>query len=330
MEEGPRQIMAQDNDNAVETTGKTVDTAVQSALKDLGLKRAQVRVAVLQEGRTGIFGIGTAYARVRVTPLSAGEHPEDTVSSPEAAPLPKIDDYSHYQEVPRRGAGRGDRLDARPQGPRSSDRGDRGRRGGRGEGRDRDDRRGSGGNRTPHPDMKPFELLANPEFEPEGTPTEHATNVLLDLLRLMGLEAKVSARDPETAMDGAGRATAVLDIHPHSADDGLGVLIGPRGETLAALQYLLNLIVNQGLEGRHSFTVDVDGYRKRREESLIAMTTRAADRVRETHEMVTLEPMSAAERRIVHIVLAEDPELETESTGNGDARRVQIVYCGHA
>ena len=198
--------------------------------------------------------------------------------------------------------------------------GARGGSGGRGRGRD------------PDPIMQreplPFELTADPDFEPEDDqdPTQFALAVLTDLVRLMKLEADVTARDPETPMDGLDHAVAVLDVTSSADGEDLDLLIGRRGEHLAALQYIVNLIVNRALEGRHAFTVDVDGHKRRREQTIEQLAKEAADEVRESHATVELEPMPAAERRIVHLTLSEDPEIETESAGAGDARRVQIVY----
>jgi spoIIIJ-associated protein len=174
----------------------------------------------------------------------------------------------------------------------------------------------------------PFDLIADPDYEPEEDQdaTQLAVAVLTDLLHLMRVTADVSAREPETPMDGLNHAVAVLDIT--SPDDGpaLEALIGRHGEHLAALQYIVNLIVNRALEGRHAFTVDVHGHKRRREEEIQATAKAAADEVRESHETVELEPMPAAERRIIHITLADDPDVATESAGAGNARRVQIVY----
>ena len=309
-------MMAEPN-KVLELNGKTVDGAVQRALRELGLPRSQVEVTVLSEGRTGIFGIGATSARVRVTPIGAGGGAQEPTA--EGRPLPRIDDYADAQEV-----------DSPP--PRQQNRGGRGRgrRGGR-----QGDRGGSRGRRDERPPERlpqrytqPFELLADPEFEPEDEPTQHAANVLTDLLHLIGVEATVSSREPATPMDGLDHATAVLDVTPASPDDDLGLLIGRRGEHLAALQYIVNLVVNQGLEGNYTFTLDVDGFKRRREESLNALARRSADSVRSTRETVALEPMTPAERRIVHIALAEDPDVRSESAGEGDARAVQIVYRG--
>jgi spoIIIJ-associated protein len=149
---------------------------------------------------------------------------------------------------------------------------------------------------------------------------ELAADYLRSLLDLMGIEAGVSVRAPETAADGLGRATAVLDIE----GEDLGLLIGRRGATLSALQYLVNVMVTRKLNSRVLATIDVEGYHRRREESLQHLARRLADRVRQSRRPMTLEPMPAWERRIVHLALLEDPWVTTASVGYGDERKVVI------
>ena len=150
---------------------------------------------------------------------------------------------------------------------------------------------------------------------------DEAVDVLQTMLDLMGLDTLVEARPPQTPGDGLDMVTAVLDV---SGED-LGVLIGRRGDTLAALQYVLNLIMRRRSRSRLIFGVDVEGYRRRREASLCNLALRMADRVRVSGQSVTLEPMPPAERRIVHIALADDPDVLTVSIGEGDARKVAIT-----
>ena len=126
-------------------------------------------------------------------------------------------------------------------------------------------------------------------------------------------------------MDGLGHAVAVLDVKP-VGDEDLGLLIGRHGAHVAALQYVVNVIVSRALDGNNPVTVDVDGYRRRRETALVEMAQRAAAEVREHSEPVTLGVMPAAERRIIHLQLQDDPELMTESQGEGSSRRVRILY----
>ena len=137
----------------------------------------------------------------------------------------------------------------------------------------------------------------------------------------MGIEANVETRIPETPGDGVGMIQAVLDIE----GEDLGLLIGRRGQTLASLQYLLNLIVAKKLGKRVAFGVDVDGYRRRREEALVSLAKRTASRVRQTGRSVTLEPMPPNERRIIHITLSEDPNVITVSIGEGEGRKVAVT-----
>ena len=127
---------------------------------------------------------------------------------------------------------------------------------------------------------------------------------------------------------GAGRRFASHGYHGTSMrdlGDDLGILIGRRGQTLLALQYVLNLILSRRINRRVAFGVDVDGYRQRREEALVGLAQRSASRVRSTGKSVTLEPMPANERRIVHITLAEDESVVTVSIGEGESRKVAIT-----
>jgi len=149
---------------------------------------------------------------------------------------------------------------------------------------------------------------------------ELAVEVLEKLLSLMEVDATVRVRQPETPGDGAAIVKAVLDI---SGDD-LGVLIGRRGDTLASLQYLVNLVVGRKLKAKAGFGVDVAGYRRRREESLKSLALHMAERVRDTGHLMTLEPMPPNERRIVHLALAQDASVITESIGEGENRKVVI------
>ena len=154
---------------------------------------------------------------------------------------------------------------------------------------------------------------------------EFAARMLDRLMELMGVRADVSIRDAETPGDGLGMAVAVLDVE----GDDLGILIGRRGETLSSLQYLLNLMVNQQLPGQQLFfTVDVEGYRRRRERSLNGLARRMADQVKRTRRPVLLEPMPPNERRIIHLALSEDRYVTTSSLGEGEDRKVEISPRG--
>ena len=163
--------------------------------------------------------------------------------------------------------------------------------------------------------------LSTVSFEtPEGDDVGYAQETLEALLRLMGVDATTAVRAPETPGDGVGLVKAVLDIQ----GEDLGVLIGRRGQTMGALQYMLNLLVTKRYKQHAPFGIDVDGYRQRREESLRELAFTMAERVRKTGRSVTLEPMPANERRIVHLALAKDPIIGTMSVGEGESRKVAI------
>ena len=174
--------------------------------------------------------------------------------------------------------------------------------------------------------------ISEPEYEAEevsdveikdveSPEVDLAADYLTQLLSFMEIDAETEVRPPETPGDGLGRASAVLDV---SGDD-LGLLIGRRGTTLAALQYVVNLMVSRQMTSRVLISVDVEHYRRRREDSLIGLARRMADRVRQTGRSITLEPMPAGERRIVHLVLSDDNGVTTGSVGEGDGRKV-VIY----
>ena len=174
--------------------------------------------------------------------------------------------------------------------------------------------------------------ISEPEYEAEevsdveikdveSPEVDLAADYLTQLLSFMEIDAEIEVRPPETPGDGLGRASAVLDV---SGDD-LGLLIGRRGSTLGSLQYMVNLMVSRGMGSRVLTSVDVEHYRRRREDSLRGLAFRMASRVRQTGRSITLEPMPAGERRIIHLVLSEDSGVTTGSVGEGDDRKV-VIY----
>lgn len=168
-------------------------------------------------------------------------------------------------------------------------------------------------------------LSAATAGDQESGAVSGAREVLFNLLAMMGFDASVTSRLPDTAGDGAGRIGAVLDVT--GVDPGL--LIGRRGTTLAALQFLVNTIINRRQLGKPLLVaIDVEGYKRKREEALMKLAQRLGEQVRANKGSVALEPMPPSERRIVHLALAEEPDITTSSTGEGEARRVVISYKG--
>ncbi len=120
--------------------------------------------------------------------------------------------------------------------------------------------------------------------------------------------------------------STVVDNYTHLSftGDGLGILIGRRGETLDAMQYLTNLTVNRKIEDRVKFILDVEGYRKRREETLNKLAKRLSDKAKQSRTKVVLEPMNPHERRIIHTALQEEDGVNTYSEGDEPFRKVVI------
>lgn len=135
-----------------------------------------------------------------------------------------------------------------------------------------------------------------------------------NLLRTMKVSALASLRPQEPGQED----TVELDIEGEDS----GLLIGRRGETLRALQFIVNLLVGQRTDGR--VILDVEGYRERRYAALRTLALRVAERVAATGRPLTLEPMAPNERRIIHVTLADHPQVATESTGIGESRQVTI------
>jgi spoIIIJ-associated protein len=186
------------------------------------------------------------------------------------------------------------------------------------------------------------EAEAEPELEPEPEPAEPSGisfeeldldppdesesasvgyEMLMGMLRRMGfgdVNIEISQADPAPDED---TAPMVLDIY----GSGVDALIGRRGQTLAALQRILRLMVGKRLERRANLIVDVEGYRQRRERNLQNLARRMAKQAISSGRRAYLEPMSPYERRIVHLELREHPDVHTESVGEGNRRRVTIV-----
>jgi spoIIIJ-associated protein len=148
---------------------------------------------------------------------------------------------------------------------------------------------------------------------------DHTEAVVSKLLHLLNLEAQVSAHYGEADRD--GRRTIHVDIRGND----LSVLIGRRSETLTAFQYIASLVVGKETEQFIQLTVDVEGYRDRREKQLIQMAKRMADQVAKSGRRQTLEPMPSGERRVIHIALRDHPAVKTESTGEEPYRKVMIL-----
>ncbi len=213
-------------------SARTVEEAIELALKELDVDRDEAEVEVLSRGKAGFLGIGAELARVRVTLLAGG--------------------------AARSGAEPG-----------------------------------------------------------EQTPAALATAAVGRILEAAGVNVTRTLRSAHDAEAGG----PVIDLEGEDS----GLLIGRRGQTLQALQFLVTLIVRKQMDEDVRVVLDVENYRQRRETSLKDMAAKVASRVAQTNRSITLEPMSPADRRIIHTSLAEHPEVRTESAGEGENRKVTIM-----
>jgi len=158
------------------------------------------------------------------------------------------------------------------------------------------------------------------ESQPEHDSVLDRTEAVISkLLRLLNLEAQVSAHNGAPGRD--ERRNINVDIRGND----LSVLIGRRSETLSAFQYVASLIIGKETGQFVQLTVDVEGYRDRREKQLVQMAKRMAEQVAKGGRRQALEPMPSDERRIIHIALRDHPDVTTESTGDDPNRKVTIV-----
>ena len=283
----------------IDVTGKTEDEAVSKALAQLGLDRDDVSVEILERAKSGFLGIGSSPARVRVyhaveTP-APDRKPEPSAPRP-AAPRPAPAAAAAPASAP-----------PREEHPR----------------RERPERRRSD---RPRPEPAPRSAAQEEEALPALQPVDlgelctderaqKITAFLTGLLQHMGSGAQVKVYQPEE-----GRYKVILE------GEKLGQLIGRRGETLDAIQQLTNYSINRGGEKRVRVHVDAENYRLKREQSLQHLARKVAAKVVKYRRNVTLEPMNAYERHVIHTALQDVPGVTTYSMGTDPNRRVIVAY----
>jgi len=308
----------------VETTGRTVEEALEVALDELGVDEAEVEYEVLVTPKSGLFGrIGGNDARIRarVKPLSRekpgerqrrnrrggpGQTRGRSRDGSQAASRPAADGESPVDGAEPAAA-------AAPAGVGRSQR--RSRRGGQ--------RHGGGAGPREAGETRTVEAAtaskgsAVETIEPEVTIEEQAE------------AAEAFTRGVVDAFDlGAEVRSVIVDdgILVDVTGEGLGLLVGPRGATLTALEELVRTVVQRQTDGQGvRINVDVAGYRSKRREALERFTRGIADRVLETGRAQALEPMSASDRKVVHDVAAEIDGVASESEGEEPRRRVVLV-----
>ena len=287
--------------NYIETTGDTVEEAIEVGLQELGVRPSDVIVEVLEEPIKGIMGLESRPARVRLEVLSRPAAP----AAQTAVSRPAEEDTELVLPVapPR---------EREPRPPREP----RPRR-----------------EREPEPEYLDIELeegedaavpfLSDADEVPEEELDEEAAIakvVLGELLERMFVRGRIVVRRSKPGNDGES-APWILDVGGTQSTR----LIGRRGETLAALQYVTRLITSRELQRRAEVIVDVGGYKARRAQTLHSLAIRMADEAVERGRIVALEPMPPHERRIIHLALRDHEAVTTKSVGEGPGRKVTIV-----
>lgn len=274
-----------------EFRGKTVEEATETGLAALNLKRSQVEIEILSRGSRGLLGFGAEEARVRITPIptAARDLPAKREAPATKQTKPAKPPVSAVEERPAAAA-----KAAPPKAAPIEAR-----------------------NATPREAMTEAEAADLSEQEVGAI----AASLLQGMLDRMDLRAKVQVVEYRGVLDAGQDPPLVLNVE----GEDLGILIGRRAETLAALQYLTRLMVNHRVHRWVNLVVDVEGYKARREEQLVRLAERMAERVISTGRAVALEAMPPRERRIVHITLRNHPQVTTQSVGEGDQRKVTII-----
>jgi spoIIIJ-associated protein len=303
--------------DSIEVTAATVDAAISSALQQLGAAEDDVTIEVLSTPRSGVLGLGARQARVRVTRREP-ELARSGVTSPPPAPPPRPRAAAAPKAPPPPRPVREPQREPTPQPPPREQFRETPREEPRTNRASEQVVRADAGNGTVIDD------------EDEGPPrrreiqrssgdleiqTREATTILARILELMGEKAEIEQAG-ESEPD-----TVELNVK----GDGSGLLIGRHGQTLDALEYLVNRALARKIKDAAPISIDTESYRARRRQQLHRMALSKGEQAKREHVAVTLDPMPPRDRRIIHLALKDDPMISTRSSGDGFLRSIQIV-----
>ena len=275
----------------IDMTDKTEDEAIRRALEQLGLERDDVSVEILERAKSGFLGIGGSPATVRVSYDDGQPEPKPEPVKPEPkSAAPKAEKKPVYcAEVLQK------EVRAREKQEREAKRGER--------------------RAEPKAEKAPREPAVLGE-EVRDEKSEQIRTFLSGLLEHMDAKAEVKVYEAEK-----NRYKVILE------GEKLGALIGRRGETLDAIQQLTNYSINRGGESKRArVQIDAENYREKREESLERLAQKVAGKVVKYRRNVTLEPMNAYERHVIHTALQDTQYITTFSIGTEPNRRVVVSY----
>lgn len=300
------------------TTGKTIELAIEAALTQLNMDRDSVSVEVLKNARSGFLGIGASPAEVKVT----YEAPDE-----EAAPKTALSSASRSKpkKRPETAAAATSGVISRP-GKKIEPEQEK-KKEKKQEKKPQQDRRPEK-KQQPRPERKPEKAEgattapAAPKTYAQaaaGSVEERIEQFLKGLLEHMGSDAVPHAYRVD---EESYRAELV--------GKDVGLLIGRRGDTLDAIQYLTGYAINRDREKRLRISVDAGDYRRKREESLQQLANKMAAKAVKYRRNFTLEPMNAYERHVIHAALQDYPDVTTFSTGTEPHRRIVVAYAKDA
>ena len=279
----------------IDVTGKTEEEAVRKGLEQLGMDRDDVSVEILERAKSGFLGIGSSPARVRLT-----YGPEE---APVAEPAPVV------KPVVQKPAAEKEQKPAKPAAPKAAEKPARPEKTERAPRPEKADKP----QRTERPEKKEIPAIDLPLCEDDNA--QRIVAFVSGLLEHMDSAAQVKVYEMEK-----GRYKVILE------GDKLGQLIGRRGETLDAIQQLTNYAVNTGSDKRIRIQMDAENYRAKREQSLESLANKVAAKVAKYRRSVTLEPMNAYERHVIHAALQDVKGVTTYSIGTEPNRRVVVSY----
>jgi len=300
-------------EKSIITTGKTLDLAIEAALKQLGLDRDSVSVEVIENAKSGFLGFGASPAKVKVT----YEAPEE-----ETGPKPALSSASRSKPkkyTPPVKAEPAPAPAAAPAAPKAQESRPAERK-------QPQERKNAEPRKPQEKKQQTAKQTAPKEPKPAAAPVEYAPAApgsveekievfIKGLLEHMGSDAVPHAVK-------TGEENYSVDL----VGENLGMLIGRRGDTLDAIQHLTNYTINREA-GKHArISVDAENYRQKREESLQRLAAKVAGKVVKYRRNITLEPMNAYERHVIHAALQDTAGVTTYSTGTEPNRRIVVAY----
>lgn len=284
----------------LEIIAPTVEEALLQGLAQLGLTADAVSVEVLDSGSKGLFGLGGRQVRVRLTVNPPAGEAEPAVAAPRVTPKPKPAPAKKAESAPKAKEPRAPKQESKPQ-PKQ-----------------RQPEKKPAPAQQPSQPVAPIKKIERVSSDADPV-LDTSEAVVSKLIHHLGMQAQVSAHYDESSTD--DRRSIQVDVR----GDNLSALIGRQAETLNALQYVASLIVGKQTQQWVQLVVDVEGYRERREKQVKQIALRMVDQVIKSGRKATLEPMTASERRAIHIELRGHPAVTTESVGEEPHRKVVIL-----